>query len=302
MIGFRAFGVYFSMPILTLLAPVLALRLGMKASMAGIGISLGLHELGHIAAARALGVEIREIRLMPFGGSARMENPYLLPAGRLAMVAAAGPVASLMAMLAAAALAEWGLIGAGQAGMIWRPSLMMLAFNLLPALPLDGGRMLYCAVQGRLGEGRALRLGIWLGRILAGLLLLGCLYLRLRAGRWNLSFLLAAVFLLSSGGDERSAMEKSRLTRLEEALAGGRSPLPLRLYQVDAETPVQEAARLMRAREGAWFIVAKDGERLRLIDGRRVLREAVEGDSGVEIGALKDAAEGRSQLEYKQKA
>lgn len=286
MIGFRAFGVYFSMPVLTLLAPVLALRLGMKASMAGIGISMGLHELGHIAAARALGVEIREIRLTPFGGSARMENPYLLPAGRLAMVAAAGPMASLMVMLAAAALAEWGLVGAGQAGMIWRPSLMMLLFNLLPALPLDGGRILYCMVQGRLGEGRALQLGIWLGRLLAGLMLLGCLYLRLRAGRWSLSFLLAAVFLLSSGGDERNAMKKSRLTHLEEALAGGRSPLPLRFYQVDAKTPVREAARLMRAREGAWFIVAEDGERPRLIDGRRVLRKAVEGDGGVEMGAL----------------
>lgn len=302
MIGFQAFGVYFSMPILTLLAPVLALRLGMKASMAGIGISLGLHELGHIAAARALGVEIREIRLTPFGGSARMENPYLLPAGRLAMVAAAGPVASLMAMLAAAALAQWGLLGAEQAAWLWRPSLMMLLFNLLPALPLDGGRMLYCAMQGRLGEGRALRLGIWLGRILAGAILAGSIYLRLRAGRWNLSFLLAAVFLLTSGGDERSAMERSRLTRLEEALAGRRSPLPLRLYQVDAKTPVREAAQLMRAREGTWFIVAVDGKRPRLIDGRHVLRQAVEGDGGLGIGALEDVAESSRQFEYKQKA
>lgn len=286
MISFQALGVRFRLPLLTLLAPVLAARLGMQASMAGIGIGLCLHELGHIAAARALGVELREIRLTPLGGSARMENPYSLPAARLALVAAAGPMASLMLMLAAAAFGHWGWLDAAQAGRLWKPSLMMLLFNLMPALPLDGGRILYCALQRRLGEARALRLGLWLGRLLAGLLLSGCLYLRLRTGRWNLSLPLAAVFLLSSGTDERGALEKSRLTRLEEALSGERSPLPLRLYQVDAETPVREAVRLMRAREGTWFIVARAGLPPQLLDGRAVVRQAVEGDAGLEIGAL----------------
>ncbi len=286
MISFQALGVRFRLPLLTLLAPLLAARLGMQASVAGVGVGLCLHELGHIAAARALGVELREIRLTPLGGSARMENPYSLPAARLALVAAAGPLASLMVMLAAAAFAQWGWLDAAQAGQLWKPSLTMLLFNLLPALPLDGGRMLYCGVQGRLGEAQALRLGLWLGRLLAGLLLLGCLYLRLRTGRWNLSLPLAAVFLLSSGGDERAAMEKSKLTRLEEALSGGRSPLPLRLYQVDAKTPVREALQLMRAREGTWFIVAEDGLPPRLIDGRAVVRQAVEGDAALELGAL----------------
>lgn len=285
MIRFKALGVPFCVPLLTLLTPLLALRLGMRGSMAGVGLSLCLHELGHIAAARALGVEIREIRLLPFGGSARMENPYSLPAARLAAVAAAGPAASLMAMLTAAALAQWGLVDADRAGALWRSSLTMLLFNLLPALPLDGGRIFYCAMQRRLGESRALRLGIWLGRALAGLLLLGCAALRIRTGKWNLSFALAAVFLLSSELDEQRALEKSRLERLCRVLEEDAAPLPLRLYRVDAALPVGEAVRLMRPREGTWFIVAEGGA-LRLLDGGAVLRQAVEGDGQIAIGKM----------------
>lgn len=286
MIRFHVLGVRFCLPLLTLLAPVLALRLGMRGDLSGLAISLCAHELSHILAARCAKVEISEIRILPFGGSARMENPYGLLPGKLAAVAAAGPLANLSLMVLSAALAHWGLLEISRAGEILRASLVLMLFNLLPALPLDGGRILYALLQRPLGEGRALRLGIWLGRILALLLAAGCIWLRLRTGRWNLSFLLAAVFILSSERDERHALSRARVQQLDRAL-NSPSPRPARLYQMEDSTSVAEALRCLRPKESAWFVLTRNGVPAGMIDGGSILRQVMNSSGGQTLAELK---------------
>ena len=282
MIRFQALGVRFSLPLLALLAPLLALCLGLRGDMAGILISLALHELGHITAAKLARVEILEIRILPFGGSARMENPYRLTPGRLIAVAAAGPAANLLLMLLSAALAHWGWIRADAASGVVRASLTLMLFNLLPALPLDGGRMLYALLQCPLGEARALRTGIWLGRLLALLLAAGMLFLRLRSGKWNLSFLLAAIFIIVSEKDERSALLHSRAELLERSLSPTTEPMPARIYQLDAHTPASEALRLLRPRESAWFVLTEDGAPKGILDSRSLVQQVLKnGDAAL---------------------
>ena len=276
MIRFRALGVQFRLPLLALLTPLLAARLGMRADLPAMAIALSAHELAHLLAARLAGVEIAEIQLLPFGGSAKMENPYRIPPARLIAVALAGPAANLALIVLCAALTQWGLVRAASAASLFQMNLTLMLFNLLPALPLDGGRILYALLQRPLGESRALRLGLWLGRILAAALIAFAVGLGFRSGRWNLTLILAAVFLLASGPDESAAWARSRAQRLGDALESA-AIRPVRILQLPADTSVSRALELLRPRERCWFLLTDGGNPRALLDERSLLRHLIDG-------------------------
>lgn len=292
MIRFQAFGVAFRLPLLTLAMPVLAARLGLQGELGAVMLALGLHELAHILAARAAGVRITEIQLLPFGGSARMENPYQLPPGRVIAVAAAGPAANLLAAFIWGFLAHRGLVTAAYASAFIQPNLILFLFNLLPALPLDGGRILFALLQRPLGEIRALSVGLWLGRLLTASLLCTALAGGIRSGSWNLTLMLAAVFIIASARDERNALVRTRADRLEEQLHSPASPRPTRIYQLDDGTTLRQALALLRPREGAWFVLLRDGNPYRLMDGRSVVAQLLNG--GAPDAALRNLPAGFS--------
>jgi Zn-dependent protease/CBS domain-containing protein len=116
--------------------------------------SLLLHELGHALQARADGVAIEGITLWLFGGVARLRGRYP-SAGAELRIAAAGPlvtaaIAAVLLGLAAAASLPDGVDGVvSWLGVI---NVSLLAFNLLPAVPLDGGRLLHAALWSWRGD------------------------------------------------------------------------------------------------------------------------------------------------------
>ena len=276
MIRFRVRGLQFCLPLPVLLMPLLAARLGMRADLPALAIALSAHELSHLLAARLCGVTIREIQLMPFGGSAKMENPYRIPPARLVAVALAGPAANLALIVVCAALTQWGLVQAASAAALFQMNLTLMLFNLIPALPLDGGRVLYALLQRPLGSSRALRLGVWLGRILATALIALAVGLGLRSGRWNLTLILAAVFLLASGPDESAAWARARAQRLGDALESA-AIRPVRILQLPADTSVSRALELLRPRERCWFLLTDGGNPRALLDERSLLRHLIDG-------------------------
>lgn len=279
MIRFRALGVDFALPLLTLAAPLLALRLGAPGGLFPLFLALGAHELAHLLAAKLARVDIAEIRLMPFGGSARIENPYRLSPAQLIPTAAAGPAANLALAAALAALAQWGILDPMRAAELVRPNLALMLFNLLPALPLDGGRILHALLSRPLGDRRALNLSLWLGRALAALLLSAFILGGLRRGVWNLSLALAAIFLLASARDETGALDAARAQALSDALDARGDPRPARVYQLDGRTPARRALALLRPRERAWFVLTSDGSLPTLIDGASIVAHLANGGS-----------------------
>jgi Zn-dependent protease len=119
--------------------------------------SLLAHEMGHAVVARRLGVSVEGITLWIFGGVARLAGDAAT-AGTEARIAIAGPVVSLVLALAFG-LATLGLDAAGGpalvvAGSFWLSlsNAMLLVFNLVPAFPLDGGRIFRAWLWGRRGD------------------------------------------------------------------------------------------------------------------------------------------------------
>ena len=111
-------------------------------------VSLLLHELGHALQARREGVEIEGINLWLFGGVAQFKTGFQT-AGAEFRIAIAGPLVSLViGLLCVLVAALAGLPNAIDGVVAWLgfTNLILLAFNLLPALPLDGGRVLRSAL------------------------------------------------------------------------------------------------------------------------------------------------------------
>ena len=109
--------------------------------------SIVVHELGHALVARKLGVHVSGIELGFFGGAAKMvELPRT--ANDEVMIAAAGPAVSLA--LGGAGLLLAGATHVGLFGWLGWTNLILAAFNLIPALPMDGGRILRALLTRKL--------------------------------------------------------------------------------------------------------------------------------------------------------
>jgi Zn-dependent protease/predicted transcriptional regulator len=129
--------------------PVYA-AMGVVATAAFFG-SLILHELGHALQARRDGIQIEGITLWLFGGVAKFSGRFP-SAGAEFRVAVAGPAVSLaLGVALVAGAAAWPQPGAVRSVLAWLGyiNLALLVFNLVPALPLDGGRVLRAALWSR---------------------------------------------------------------------------------------------------------------------------------------------------------
>jgi len=158
--------------------------------------SVVLHELGHALVARQKGLPIADISLYPFGGMARLLGVPRTTRDEI-LVAAAGPAVSVVLALGFAGLAA--LSGAELARRLAEVNAILAAFNLLPALPMDGGRILRAWLARRRGFYRATRLAARVARVLAVGLGLTGLFL----SPWLVA--LAFLMFLMTGAEERAA-------------------------------------------------------------------------------------------------
>ena len=168
---------------LLLLAWIAAISYGPRASWrdAASGVlyivvvfaTVVLHELGHALMARRYGIHTQDITLLPIGGVARLERMPEDPRAELS-IALAGPAVNV-ALAAVCYVAhiltgtELGSTGFAPGGGNWWSALLFLnvglaLFNMLPAFPMDGGRVLRAMLAIRLGRARATRIAARVGR------------------------------------------------------------------------------------------------------------------------------------------
>lgn len=173
-----------------------------------------LHEFGHVAAARRYGVRTPDVLLLPIGGVARLERMPDEPRQEL-VIALGGPLVTLVLAAGAWALlaltdAPPGTLLESRRGVrlleeVWRVNAGLLLFNMIPAFPMDGGRVLRALLASRLGLVRATAIAATIGRTLAIL-----------AGFWavgngQLLLALVALFVFLGAGSEQAAVEERRV-------------------------------------------------------------------------------------------
>ncbi len=209
-----------------------------------------LHEFGHSFAAQYYGLDVKQIVLSPIGGVAQLEEMPDNPVQEL-VIALAGPAVNLAAaLLMGLAVLVFGLdvvnplaILGGTAGFglgalfsyVFVYNIFLAVFNMIPAFPLDGGRVLRALLAMRLDYVQATNIASTVGRVAAiGLGIYG-----LSTGGFFL--ILIAIFIFSAAGQE------AQYTRYRQALKGytvqhAYSPSA---YQLEPTHTIRQASDLM---------------------------------------------------------
>lgn len=267
---------------------------GLRAALAFSAVLI--HELGHVVAARRLGIATYDVVLMPFGGVAHLDEPELVDPAAEMRVAVAGPAVSLAlggALWAASVALPAAVAGASPSagGPLWDAMARVLErwgrdhvglglFNLLPAFPLDGGRLARAALARRAGFRQATRLVGRVGEV-SGAVMAGAAAAWYAYAGQGLGAMVMGLFLLYAARMERHRAAGTWIRYLERRLArDGRERWPVtegRVLVARQETAVKEVAlRLIPGRFHLVVVVDSGGRVVGLTGEREVVEALIE--------------------------
>ena len=252
-------------------------------------LSVLVHELSHSVVARGYGLPVRRILLYPLGGVSEIELEPQTPA-REFLVSAAGPVVSLVL-----GAIGWGLTTLVPEGTVAWSLLRQLmvanfivgAFNFLPGLPLDGGRMLRAVIWKLTRRpATATIAAAWTGRVLAiGLLVFPFYFSNRLAGGDMVSMVwvavVAAFMWIGAGQSIRATKFRERLPELQ-----GRR-LARKAISVTASTPLAEAIRQAdESHARAVVVVDHDSKPIAILNEAAVMATPPQRRPWIESGSM----------------
>jgi Zn-dependent protease len=272
--------------------------------------SLIVHELGHALVARRQGIEVRRIELFLFGGFTQMSRDAASPAEEF-KIAAAGPLATFCFLLVCLAidlaivgphrLVDAALLRTGTTTpvllalswlLFW--NVLLLVFNLVPAFPLDGGRIARAIVWHTTGDKtRGTRIAAKMGQGFAVILAGIGIWLLLAYGSLGGLWLIAIAFLV--GQSARGALIQTALTERIEGVRVAdimdRHPVA-----IPSQTPVGQALDEFFLRYGwSWFpVIDEQGHFIGIARQERVQATIDGGEGWLTVGAVVEAEEAGS--------
>lgn len=231
-----------------------------------------LHEFGHAFAARAYGIRTPDITLLPIGGVARLERMPSKPAHEL-VVAIAGPavnviIAALLAFflafkVSATDFSELDHAGGSMATKLFYVNVMLVAFNAIPAFPMDGGRVLRALLAMRFSNVLATTIAARVGQTIAVGFAVASFF-----GAPMLLFIAIFVFL---GAQQELAYAKSRSggpKKIADIMHSQFSSIP-------GDTPVNHAMAFARESSQPFFPVVDAGLHVLGVVTLETLKQAV---------------------------
>jgi Zn-dependent protease len=258
--------------------------------------SLIVHELGHALTARAHGIGVKQIDLYLFGGLTHMNRDTISPREEL-LVAGAGPLATLGVVLLCLGI-DLAVVGPHRLldaielssnititpvllALSWLlfMNVLLLLFNLVPAFPLDGGRIARAIVWKATGDrSRGTRVAAQLGRAFSVLLAGLGIWLMLSSGSATGLWLVAVAFLI--GQSARGALMQSTLTERIEGVRVA-DVMDRQPVAIPATTPVSQALDEYFMRYGwSWFPIVDEEGRFTGIAHQDLVQRAVDGGEG----------------------
>lgn len=156
-----------------------------------------IHELGHVAAARSFGWTVTKVELLPFGGVAETEQLGRSTIKEDILVALAGPLQNAWMIGVTYALMGLGLWDSEWSSYFVKANMMIGLFNLIPVLPLDGGKVMQALLSCWIPYYRAIQASTWVSMGLSIGLIMASFW-RIHSDGIAFNLLIIAVFLLVS--------------------------------------------------------------------------------------------------------
>jgi Zn-dependent protease/CBS domain-containing protein len=261
--------------------------------MAAVGVAyivavfaiIVMHELGHALTARRFGIATLDITLLPIGGISRLERMPSKPSEEL-LVAIAGPAVNfalaLLLLLALVAMGTMGdalhlsLVGGSFLAKLLWTNVALMVFNLIPAFPMDGGRVLRALLaMGHRDYARATDIAARVGQVVAvGFGIVGLLT--------NPFLVLIALFVWVG------AREEARVTHVHASLAGVpvSSAMLTTMMSVRPEEPVASVVQSMLGSFQDDVPVVAGTRFVGMIAREDVLRAAMSGRTDLPVASL----------------
>ncbi|GIQ64596.1 site-2 protease family protein [Paenibacillus cisolokensis] len=269
MIKFR--GIAWSVHPLFVLVMLASVLTGYFAELMTLFTLVLVHEIGHLLAARSFGWTVREVKLLPFGGVVEADESGSAPAAEEAAVAIAGPLQNIWMGALAWLFGYWGWWEEDWSAYIVQANALLVAFNLLPIYPLDGGRLLQSAISLGIPYHRTMvwtfRIGLMLSLAMVVYAVLPPFHPEGTAGV-QLNLLMIGLFLLLSNWTYRRNMPYLFIRFLMRRdrvavrrIAGGSLARPI---VVTEGQPVSSVVRLLLREQ--YHLIYVMGERERIMN------------------------------------
>jgi Zn-dependent protease len=254
--------------------------------------SVLVHEFGHVFMAKHHGVRVHDVSLSAVGGVARMDQLPVEPQAEV-MIALAGPAANLAIVMTALPILLLTGIASGFSSVheyvltIFHPSptgivatlifanLLIILFNVLPAFPMDGGRVFRASLSAVLGRERATSIAVVVGQVLALIVLLLSIFVA-----QSVIMALLAIFIMVV------AYAEGRAVRIESTLRRMRVG-QFALWDMGGIAPEQPLAYALRGGPRD-LAVTRDGRVLGMLWRNRLLEELSRGTSTAKVADVMD--------------